>query len=324
MSGTLEVRDVAVRQLKPGDSFDLLTEEMGLHYSFFEHKGIDWDALAVRYRARAGQAKDGREFAAVITDMLAELKDVHVTIRTNDGRIRPTHMRKWSGNFNFDHVARNLRAPQQIGKVGFVGRGESGFGYVAVGSLAGDEATFQEFQSAIVKLLDAPGLIIDLRANQGGDERRAQRIVGRFTDQRRVYAKSQYRSASAKSGFSRLYDRVLEPSGMSAYTKPIICLTGPGCISSGEGMALMLKSLPQATLIGQPTAGASGNPSPLVLPNGVTVSYSRWLSFSPDGQPLEGVGVAPQTVIEHQKRGDPTFEAAVRLINRRMKESRNE
>ena len=74
----------------------------------------------------------------------------------------------------------------------------------------------------------------------------------------------------------------------------------------------MMKALPHVTLIGQPTRGASGNPASVDLPNGISVSYSRWVDMLPDGTPIEGKGVSPDITVEHESPGDPTFDAAVK------------
>jgi len=320
-TGSLNVRKLSVEILEASDSYDLLVEEMGRNYSYFAHKNIDWEKLAQKYRSRGLAANTPKEFIEVITELLGQLKDVHVTIQTDQGQRLPTHRRNWKPNYNFQAVAKKLKNTHQIDKIGFLGRGEGGIGYIAVTSLSGHRQMIDQFEQAFEKLLDAPGLIIDLRANGGGDERVAQKLVGRLTDKPVVYAKSQYRKSADIHEFTKMFDRVLQPQGNTAYQGPVICLIGPGCISSGEGMALMLKALPQVTVIGQPTAGASGNPAPLPLPNGVSVSFSRWLSLTPDGKLIEDVGVTPAETIDHRGSGDPTFEAAVKLLEGKIREA---
>ena len=80
----------------------------------------------------------------------------------------------------------------------------------------------------------------------------------------------------------------------------------------------MREALPNAFLVGKPTRGSSGNPKPLVLPNGVTVTYSRWVSMLPDGTPIEGRGVRPDIEVEHAAQGDPTLDAAIAALTKRL------
>ena len=84
---------------------------------------------------------------------------------------------------------------------------------------------------------------------------------------------------------------------------------------------MLFKCLPHVTLVGQPTRGASGNPQPLPLPNGVDVWYSRWVSLLPDGTPIEGEGIAPDVLIEHREdpaRFDTTFDEAVEILEQAL------
>ena len=88
-------------------------------------------------------------------------------------------------------------------------------------------------------------------------------------------------------------------------------LIGPATVSSAESLALMFKALPRARLIGRPTRGASGNPQPLALANGVTVSFSRWVNLTPDGTPIETRGVQPDRDVAHEVDSDTAFLAAL-------------
>jgi C-terminal processing protease CtpA/Prc len=88
-------------------------------------------------------------------------------------------------------------------------------------------------------------------------------------------------------------------------------------MSSGEGMAQMLRVLPNTVFVGKPTRGASGNPRPLPLPNGVDVWHSRWWNLLADGTPLEGRGVVPDVAVDDEGDGDPTLAAALAALRER-------
>ena len=57
------------------------------------------------------------------------------------------------------------------------------------------------------------------------------------------------------------------------------------------------------------------------LPNGISVSYSRWVDMLPDGTPIEGKGVPPDITVEHESPGDPTFDAAVKILDEKIGQS---
>src|SRR6185369_14051716 len=103
------------------------------------------------------------------------------------------------------------------------------------------------------------------------------------------------------------------------YVKPVVCLLGPGCVSSGEGFAKMLKALPHVTTVGLPTRGSSGNPGGVeVGDTGLTVYFSRWVDMLPDGTPIEGRGVPVKIKVEvpadGYKDADPTLAKALELL----------
>ena len=91
-------------------------------------------------------------------------------------------------------------------------------------------------------------------------------------------------------------------------------------ISSGEAFLLMMKQVPGAVLVGAASQGSSGNPQPYDLRNGVTVFCHRGKIMTPDGQEIEGVGIAPDIAVaatpDDFKNADPVLEAALRPSSR--------
>jgi carboxyl-terminal processing protease len=163
-------------------------------------------------------------------------------------------------------------------------------------------------------MLDRRGILVDLRGCSGGDERRAQELAARFLAEPVVYARSRVRSGPAPTDLSPPEDRWMRPREGRRFDGPVVCLVGPGCLSSGEGFALMMAAIPGVVLAGKPTAGQSGNPHPVELPNGVTVVFSRWLTLLPDGTPLEGRGVPPDRPLDPAGAGDPTFREGLAIL----------
>jgi len=250
--------------------------------------------------------------------MLAELEDVHVWIEMPDGnRIHP-HSSGYRANFNHGAVAAKLDSLQRFGPLGFTGRTAEGFGVlVSDGLPAEDDDLYERWIEATTAMFDAPGFLVDLRSNGGGAEPRAQQIAGLFAKERTLYARSKRRSGPNADDFREWPPRYFAPTVAEPFTRPVVCLVGPGCVSSGEGFALMMKALDHVTLVGRPTRGASGNPRPVTLSNGVKVWFSRWVSMEPDGTPLEGRGILPDVEVEHVGAGDPTFDRAVEILRQK-------
>jgi C-terminal processing protease CtpA/Prc len=112
------------------------------------------------------------------------------------------------------------------------------------------------------------------------------------------------------------FERTLQPNKTRPrFRGPVAVLTGPGAVSSCASFLLMMKQVPGCKLFGLPSAGASGNPHPVELANGVTVFLSRWQDLRPDGTCFEGEGIAPDVTIKSEPKdfltADPVLSAAL-------------
>ena len=247
--------------------------------------------------------------------MLAQLRDLHVWIELPDGKRLYSYSSPYTPNFDYEAVRRQLEDHQSFGRIGFAGRTTDGFGVlVSRGLPADDDITYDRMIAATQGLFDAPGFIVDLRGNGGGSEPRGQQLAALFADKRYLYGRSKRRSGPGPEDFLESPARYIERGDAESFTRPVICLIGPGCVSSGEGFAMMMKAMDHVTLLGQPTRGASGNPQAATLTNGVQVYFSRWVSMEPDGTPIETRGVQPDIRIAHEGPGDPTFAKALELL----------
>lgn len=304
-TGTLEIRKLKLDSPAPAESYDLLVDELRHRYSYLAHKKLDLDALAAKHKGD-------------LPALLAELKDPHVWIKAPNRDLVAPWAPKAEPNVDFTAVAKALKEPQQIGKVAFAGRTTDGFGYVAIGTLQLTDALFDRIEKAVDGFFDTPGIILDLRANSGGDERRALAIASKFADKERIYANHSVRSGPQPEDLSDPVERLLRPA-TKTFTKPVICLVGPVTMSSAEGFAKMMKCLPHVKLVGLTTRGASGNPQPVDLPDGSTVWFSTWVDMLPDGTVTEGRGLAPDIEVKHEAGGDKAFERAVEELRKRVK-----
>jgi hypothetical protein len=310
-----------------GPIYDSFGEAFDRHYSHFGVKpDIDWAGLRKKHRDRALAAKNADDLTTVLKELLEPFQDQHVFLMTG-GKQTPTSRRTWNYNGNGRVLMSRLDRPVPCGKFAMVARTRAeGFGYfVMTNQSAAEPGAVRQAIDAIRSHKDAPGFIVDLRRANGGNERFAQEIAALFCAKDVAYARARYRSGPAHDAFGAPIDRVLkaDPAG-APYTKPVICLIGPGCISSGEGFAKMMKALPNVTTVGLPTAGSSGNPRPIQLGGtGVTVWFSRWDDLLPDGSPIEGKGVEPSVRIEvppeTYRTEDPTLNRALELLREKTK-----
>jgi RNA polymerase sigma-70 factor (ECF subfamily) len=309
-----------------GRGFDELWSAMDRHYSHFaSKKDVDWKALKERYRPRAVQAKDVKAFAAVLKDLLAHLKDIHVWIETPDGPVA-TYRSIYRRNWNREATLALLEERTDCGYA-IVGKVKGGgFGYFLMVDQGKTNAEgLSKAAEAIGRLQNAAGFIVDLRSASGGDERKARRIARLFCDKDVVYAKSKYRDGPGHEHFNQPAERVLQASER-AFRGPVVCLIGPGAVSSGEAFVQMMKCLPLVTTVGLPTRGASGNPQPVKLADlGLSVYFSRWVDMMPDGSGFEGIGIQPDVSVDLPPRSyataDPTLTKGLEVLRKKQKEA---
>jgi hypothetical protein len=308
-----------------GKAFDELWTAMDLNYSyFFLKKDVDWKALHDKYRPDALKAKNAAEHVAVLKEILAPLDDLHVWIQTPTGVVGTSSRGGYVYNGNHDVTMSQLDDRVECGKFAVVGKTTpDGFGYfLMLRQSSANENDVRTAVDAIRKLRDAPGFVVDLRSAYGGNELLAQEIARMFCAKETVYAKSKYRNGPGHDQFGEIHDRLL-PATPDAYTKPVICLIGPGAVSSGEGFVKMMKCLPNVTTVGMPTRGASGNPdgTPLAR-SGLMVYYSRWVDLLPNGKTFEGIGIAPEIRVDLPSgayaKADPTLEKGLEVLRGKL------
>lgn len=303
-----------------GPVFDAFWSTMDQRYSYFFLKpDVDWAAWKSSHRPKLIAAKNADELATALQDSLRPLNDIHVFVVTKSGKRLETSSRTWNYNGNGKVIVEQIAEPTKCGNFAWVGKTKpDGFGYfLMVNQSAATPETVKQAVAAIRGLKGVPAFIVDLRRATGGSEPLAMEIAKLFCDQPVVYAKSKIRGGPGHTDFGPHHARTLpaSPPG-EAYVKPVACLLGPGCISSGEGFAKMMKALPHVTTIGLATAGASGNPGPIPIgTTGITVYHSRWVDMLPDGSTTEGRGVAPAIEVrvpaEDYKSADPTLTRAL-------------
>ena len=307
-----------------GKVFDEFWQAMDRQYSYFFLKtNVDWRALKDEFRPQAIQATNASALAKTLQRMLVPLRDLHVWIETPEGGLGTyTNSYVFNGNGRFTRQA--IEETSQCGKFAVVGKTKrDGFGYfMMLRQSNATEELVKQAATAIDNLRDVPGFIVDLRAANGGNEALAQVIAQRFCAKKIVYAKSRYRNGASHTAFSRDNERVLT-AGKNPFTKPVVCVIGPGAVSSGEGFVKMMQALPHVTTVGMPTRGASGNPKPFPLgTTGVTVMFSRWVDLMPTGETFEGRGIPPDVTVDEPPSSyterDPTLEKALEVLRQKI------
>ncbi|NLF14062.1 MAG: hypothetical protein GX597_19955 [Anaerolineaceae bacterium] len=192
----------------------------------------------------------------------------------------------------------------------------SGLGYIRIPTFGTDLVA--DFDAALDELLDAPGLVLDLRGNGGGNSAYADQMAGRFLSEPFVYGHDHFRGRLPQRGWRASIPFKVEPR-MRLYEGPVVIIVETQTMSSAEQFLASLVDSGRVETVGRRTAGASGNPIVFRLPGARNVRFSSADFRRNDGTPIEGVGIAPDvqvdwTVGDMRQGRDPDLSAAEALL----------
>lgn len=302
----------------PAQSFAYFWSEFDANYSYFDYKGIDWPAARTTYEAEASAARDIPALVQVLTRMVAPMRDLHVGFIDPGGTWIPgwtsTRAPNWDRNLWLTYTAR-MGWRQVAPDIGYGSFGD--VGYMAIGSWNSGRFTSEQVDGMLDAVRQTRALILDVRPNGGGNDALALAVAARFTQASRITEYNRFRNGPRHSDFGPLLERRVGPRGSWQYTKPVYLLVGRGVASSNESFVAAMKGLPQVTVLGDTTAGASGNPRQYPLGHGWKFSVPRWLAYTADMRMIEWNGIAPDVVVpfavdEVVQGRDPVIEEALR------------
>lgn len=332
-SGTLWIDDAraSVAPATLADSagraaaFDAVEAHLRATYPFFGHgRKPAAEALLAKWRPVAAAAGDDGAWFRALRSMLAELDDPHVWMK-RAGKLVPTAT-STALRVNLDRSVRRAALTEVLDEkapflCGRIGAGADAVGYLAIDSWVMDEAAAARLDADLGLLADCRALVLDVRANQGGDETLAQRVASRFAAADVVYARSVHRDPldPAEDAFLPPADRTLAArKGAKPDLRPVAVLQGHVCMSSCEGFLLMARALPTVTTVGDRSRGASANPRPFAVTPDLTLWSSTWRTLRPGGEEIEGVGVPPEVEETAVPSGgkDPVLARALECLRR--------
>ena len=280
----------------PTGNFEALWQIIDEHYCFFDYKqheyGLDWNAVYNKYKVRVSDHMTTEQLFEVLTDMLAELRDGHVNLGSSMdyGRYWTWH-EAYPQNFSDTLERRYLGTDYKIAagmkyrvlddNIGYI-RYESFLQGVGEGNL----------DDCLTYLALCRGLIIDIRNNGGGELTTAEKLAGRFVQEKTLVSYMQHKTGKGHNDFSSLEPRYLEPSSNIRWHKPVCVLTNRSVFSAANDFAVIMHTLPNVKLVGDHTGGGSGMPMTNSLPNGWSVRYSACPMYDAKKQQTE-FGIDP-------------------------------
>jgi C-terminal processing protease CtpA/Prc len=274
---------------------------------------VDEYIAAMDPRLRLGSTARNQRSSALshLLTLYAPATELTVTVETAAGEIESVRLPLPEAPPDFDPSA-----PLITGE-----RLPSGVGLIEMGpffsNVPGHDMV-AEFDAALNELADAPGLILDLRRNGGGNSALAAEMAGRLLDEPFTYGREFYRQRLPTRAWWLWSERMVTPRP-PIYTGPVVVLIDTYNVSTAEEFIVALVDSGRAQTVGRRTGGSTGNPLVFQLPGDATAQFSTGDLRRQNGMRIEGVGIEPDLpvawTLEDVRRGrDPDVTAAVELL----------
>lgn len=193
-----------------------------------------------------------------------------------------------------------------------------------------DDAGPKAFERDWPTIRKARGLVLDLRNNGGGSTSNGLEILAWLTDRPLPLERQWTRTADSlrlawhggRVDWRREHDGSPETfvrERKERYAGPVVVLVGPRTFSAAEDFVVAFDVLERGLLVGERTAGSTGQPMVFKLPGGGVARICVKRDEYPDGRRFVGVGIAPDvdvkpTLTDIRAGRDPALERAIALL----------
>jgi carboxyl-terminal processing protease len=337
----------------PRYNFDVFSSYFNDYYAFFAQRAVDWNALRERYRSAVSPQTTDADLLKIFRAMLLRLQDRHTNVHTDSFYVNAATtdlFDQWQAEYFRDSALLNdpedfhlektrifLRPAwnhyldagslRQLSSSVTIGTANSGrFGYISVLTEEGARGVKREpegiatgiasLDTAFATMKGRSGLIVDVRINYGGDDEIALALAGLITDRDRA---GFIKCTRDGAGFTPAQETRVRRRP-NAFDGPVVVLSSPHNVSSGENFVIMAKSFPNVVLVGDRTASVHSDVLQKQLPNGWKIGISNEAFVAPDGSMYETVGVAPDVLVPYYPEAvkesgvDPLLEKAMDLL----------
>lgn len=305
------------------DNFECLWHNYDLNYGQFAVRNINWDSLYAVFRPQLNEQSGTEELYGVFKNLIGHFHDDHVFIDpTEPGYARIESGRsdtmKVQTDFSIEMIKEHyLVTSEQFSEHILYGMLLDNIGYIQMDVFADPLDFIQKaFDDILLKLKDTRGLVFDIRKLEGGEDRLAKFIAGRFSSETKLYMTTRKRSGPGHNDFESPVKWYVNPEGSRQYTGPVILLTGRFTASAGETFTWAMNENDNITQVGDTTLGAFSDIMAMELPNGWyhTVPVGDYRNAA--GENLEGTGIAPDYYARSTK--EETLEGTDRGLDKAL------
>ncbi len=235
-----------------GRVFDRACELLGERYGGLADADPGaWQQLCHEQRRVASRVRSRLELGVALQGLLATLDDPRLRVRSGDLWLPSLRRGRQRANVHWDGVV-NVLGTVEYERTLWRARTPTGIGYLRLRWIG--DRTEEEVDEALEALMDTWALVLDLRQVGGAEARVADEVAGRFLDEEVVWARRPG-GAGSDAGDEGAAELRCRPRGARRYRAPLLVLVGPGTRHAGERVAAIVRSAPDAVLLGAPTPG---------------------------------------------------------------------
>lgn len=318
----------------PVKNFEVFWHAINDLYAFFPERKINWQQQYKKYAPVVNEQLSEEELFEVLSHMMSGFNDSHTTLEAEingesfDFSAAPeTGFSQYAASLNTtaeelvaDTFERSLELMQQYAGAELKqfgddqplwwAKSEDNVGYIMLSALGGFSAEEDNvaddigqasaaFKAMMADLAGTDAIIIDNRFNGGGYGDISAQLARYFLNKPQAVLQKHAKNRLATTDLMQLH---LTPAATS-YSKPVFLINSQLSVSAGETFSIMMKDLPQVTLLGEATNGALSDMLQVNLPNGwlLTLSNERYLDMQGKSYEVSGVPAGLQTPVFSQQ-----------------------
>ncbi len=161
------------------------------------------------------------------------------------------------------------------------------------------------FEQAIGEFSSCEGLVLDLRGYPSSVG--IGMVLDYLTDDETsisgwAHVPVVYSPDPRKRGWKMEAQR-LEPGSIDAYEGEVVILTNASAGSAAEWLLICLESTACVTIVGEPTAGTTGDITFVEIPGPAYAGFTGMKVLHGDGSPIQGIGILPDVEVHPTIQG---------------------
>lgn len=271
--------------------------------------GISVDSLLNEYRQFVGGSHKASIDKFILSNYLRlGWNDTAVVEVERNNELKKLTLHRHTGNFISKLISEEFSATswKEIDK--------------NIGFIRTDLMNNEEFYKAMRKLKKKKALIIDLRYGYNFDKLYPVVLAHYFSSEEKKHAKMYKISKDIPWKFNEINPVfMIGIKQKPKFKGKLIILIDEYVQSASETALSFIKTFPNVTLIGQPTAGSNGNAALINLPGNYSVLFTAADMSYPDGTSAVGDGIHPDIYVKKTIEGvknnkDEILEKAIEYI----------